>query len=93
MAPSPRSRSLSARRTSAPRSAAVSGSSTYTRQRDSSAPFSSKLGFSVVAPISVIDAPLDVGQEGVLLGPVEAVDLVAEEHRARGPAGGGPRPP
>ena len=34
--------------------ASVSGSSTNTRQRDSSAPRSSKLGFSVVAPIKVI---------------------------------------
>ena len=41
----------------------------------------SKDGFSVVAPISVTTALLDVREEGVLLGLVEAVDLVAEQDR------------
>ena len=62
MAPRPRSRSASARRSSASRSASVSGSSTYTRQRESSAAFSSKLGFSVVAPISVISPDSTAGR-------------------------------
>src|SRR5437879_5491769 len=51
--PSPRSLSSSARRTSWLMCSGVSGSSTNTRHRDSSAPVSSKLGFSVVAPMRV----------------------------------------
>ena len=38
-------------------------------------------------------APLDVGKEGVLLGPVEAVDLVTEQDRAPAEPRGAPRPP
>ena len=41
----------------------------------------SKYGFSVVAPISVIEPLLDRRQERVLLRLVEAVDLVEEEDR------------
>ena len=41
----------------------------------------SNAGFSVVAPISVTQALLDGRQQRVLLGLVEAVDLVEEEHR------------
>ena len=41
-----------------------------TRDRESSAALSSKLGFSVVAPMSVISPVLDGGQEGVLLRPL-----------------------
>ena len=54
-------------------------------QRESSAPLTSKDGFSVVAPISVTQALLDGGQQRVLLGLVEAVDLVEEEDRPRAP--------
>ena len=43
---------------------------------------SSKEGFSVVAPTRTTSPRLDVGQEGVLLGAVEAVDLVDEEEGA-----------
>ena len=50
--------------------------------RESSAALTSNEGFSVVAPIRVMVAVLDVGQDGVLLGLVEAVDLVDEEDRA-----------
>ena len=50
--------------------------------RDSSAEFSSKYGFSVVAPISVTRPSSTPGQQRVLLGLVEAVDLVEEEDRA-----------
>ena len=53
-----------------------------TRVRDSSGEMTSKEGFSVVAPISVMSAALHVGQEGVLLGLVEAVDLVDKEDRS-----------
>ena len=53
--------------------------STNTWQRESSAPFSSKDGFSVVAPTRVTIALLDERQEAVLLGAVEAVDLVDEQ--------------
>ena len=42
----------------------------------------SKNGFSVVAPISDERAVLDRRQQGVLLGLVEAVDLVEEQDRA-----------
>ena len=49
--------------------------------RESSAELTSKYGFSVVAPISVDEALLDRGQQRVLLGLVEAVDLVEEEDR------------
>ena len=54
----------------------------YRRQRETSAPITEWNGFSVVAPISVTRPGLDDGQERVLLGLVEAVDLVDEEHRA-----------
>ena len=80
--PSPRSPSARARSSSATRSAVASGSSTTTRQRERSAPLSSNDGFSVVAPTSTIVAALDVREERVLLGAVEAVDLVDEEERA-----------
>ena len=49
--------------------------------RESSAELTSKYGFSVVAPISVTSPLLDRGQERVLLGLVEAVDLVEEQDR------------
>ena len=51
--PRPRSGSASARRTIVSSSGSVRRSSTYTRQRESSAAFTSKDGFSVVAPIRV----------------------------------------
>ena len=47
-----------------------------------SAALSSNEGFSVVAPISVIDAVLHDGEERILLGAVEAVDFVDEQQRA-----------
>ena len=40
-------------------------------------------GFSVVAPISRMVPLLDIGQKGVLLRFVEAMDLVHEEDGAR----------
>ena len=61
----------------------VSGRRVKTRQRESSAEMISKEGFSVVAPMRRMDAALDVGQESVLLGFVEAVDFVDEEDGAR----------
>ena len=51
------------------------------RLRDSSGETIEKNGFSVVAATSVIRAVLDRGQQGVLLGLGEAVDLVEEQHR------------
>jgi hypothetical protein len=56
-------------------SSGVSGWRTKTRVRDSSAPMTSKLGFSVVAPIRMM-VP---SSEAVLLGLVEPVDLVHEQ--------------
>ena len=50
----PRSGSSSARRTTVATSSSVSGSSRHTRIRDRSAELTSKYGFSVVAPTSVI---------------------------------------
>ena len=44
--------------------------------------FTSKVGFSVVAPISTSKPGLHARQQGVLLGLVEAVDLVEEQDRA-----------
>ena len=64
-------------------SSGVSGCSTNTRTRDSSAPLISNDGFSVVAPISVIVPRLDVRQKRVLLRLVEAMDLVGEQNRSR----------
>ena len=62
-----------------------------TRRRESSAPFSSNEGFSVVAPTSDDVSGLDEGQKRVLLRPVEAVDLVHEEERTAAPALGASR--
>ena len=50
--------------------------------RLSSAAFNSKLGFSVVAPTSMIVPSSTIGQEAVLLGAIEAVDLVDEQQGA-----------
>jgi hypothetical protein len=52
--PTPRSRSVSARWSRVSMSLAVSGWSTNTRVRERRAPITSKLGFSVVAPMRVI---------------------------------------
>ena len=52
--PSPRSLSRNARSRRSTRSSALERLSTKTRQRERSAPFRLKLGFSVVAPIRVI---------------------------------------
>ena len=62
-----------------------------TRARDRSAAFSSKDGFSVVAPDERDGAVLHHGQEGVELGAVEAVDLVHEQQRALARGRGGAR--
>ena len=79
-APSPRSASASARSTQRRRRPRPSsGSSTSTRVRESSGAITSNDGFSVVAPIRIDRAALDVRQERVLLRLVEAVDLVDEE--------------
>ena len=45
----------------------------------------------MVAPIRVIGAVLDHRQKAVLLGAVEAVDLVDEQQRALAERGGGGR--
>jgi hypothetical protein len=50
--------------------------------RDSSAPLSSKLGFFRRRPDEHDRAVLDIGQERVLLGAVEPVDLIDEQQRA-----------
>lgn len=63
-----------------------------TWQRESSAPFSAKLGFSVVAPISTTVPSLHHGQEAILLGAVEAMDLVHEGSACGGPCGGAAAP-
>ena len=56
-----------------------SGSSTMTRQRESSAALTLKGGILGGRADQDDVAALDVGQEGVLLGAVEAVDLVDEQ--------------
>ena len=53
-----------------------------TMARESRAALSSKDGFSVVAPTSVIVAVFHVRQEAILLRAVEAMDLVDEQQRA-----------
>ncbi len=53
-APSPRGMSCSARRTMRAIASGFKGSRTTTLQRDNRAPFNSKDGFSVVAPIRTI---------------------------------------
>ena len=60
-------------------SSVLRGLSTKTRQRERRAPFTSKEGFSVVAPMSMMLPLFHEGQEGVLLGAVEAVDFVHED--------------
>ena len=72
----------SARRSSSSSSSSSSGRSVTTRVRLRSAAFTSKLGFSVVAP-SKVSVPFSTwGKQRVLLCLVEAVDLVEEQHRA-----------
>ena len=80
--PSPRSVSASARCATSASWLSVSGSSLSTRVRERSGAITSNEGFSVVAPMKVIRAVLDVRENRVLLGFVEAVDLVEEENRA-----------
>ena len=63
-------------------SAMVSGLSVKTCMRDSSAEMTSKLGFSVVAPMSVSVPSSTIGQEEILLRLVEAVDLIEEKDDA-----------
>ena len=86
----PRSVSARARRRIVAISSSVSGWSVSTRARDSRAEFTSKEGFSVVAPMSDDRPVLDGRQEGVLLALVEPVDLVDEED---GPPPSPPRLP
>ncbi len=64
------------------RSASLSGRRRHSVERLISAALTSKYGFSVVAPMSTIDAGLDGRQQQVLLGLVEAVDLVDEQDGA-----------
>ncbi len=64
------------------RSSFECGSSSYSCARDRSAELTSKYGFSVVAPISVITPSSTAGSTRVLLRLVESVDLVEEEDRA-----------
>ena len=68
-----------ARRNSSFTAAGCRALSTNTRQRDSSAAFTSKDGFSVVAPTKRQHTALHVRQQGVLLRLVEAMDLVHEQ--------------
>ena len=63
------------------RSSSERGWSRRTRERERSGAVTSKDGFSVVAPTKST-RPFEGRQEGVLLGLVEAVDLVYEEDRA-----------
>ena len=72
---------ISARPISAFIAAASSRFSTSTWLRESSAPFSSKDGFSVVAPTRMMVPSSTTGQKGILLGLVEAVDFVDEQQR------------
>jgi len=53
-----------------------------TCERDKSAAFSSNDGFSVVAPTSRIVPSSSMGQKAVLLGLVEAMDLIDKKQRA-----------
>ena len=71
----------SARASSFARLSSPSGWKISTRARDSSAALSSKDGFSVVAPTSDHRAVFHDRQEAVLLGAVEAMDLVDEQQR------------
>lgn len=57
--------------------------STMTRMRESSGAITAKDGFSVVAPIRAIDPFSTCGEERILLGLVEAVDLI-DEHDGGG---------
>ena len=75
-----RPRSMSAR--AASRSRALSRNRV---ERDSSGGFTSKKGFSVVAPMRVSRPLSTAGQQRVLLGLAEAVDLVEEQDRALAP--------
>ena len=75
-------REAAARWISAATSSSDSGRNWNTVDRLTSALLIAKYGFSVVAPMSVIRAVLDVGEEHVLLVAGEAVQLVDEEDRA-----------
>ena len=76
---SPRSGSSRDRRRIAAISAVVRGWSVTTFERERSAALTSNDGFSVVAADQGDRAVLDRRQQGVLLGLVEAVNLVDEE--------------
>ena len=80
-APDPRRRAPGGR--PSPTSSSVSASRRQTRIRDRSAALTSKYGFSVVAPISVIVPSSTCGSKRVLLGLVEAMDLVEEQDGPR----------
>jgi hypothetical protein len=58
-----------------------SGLNTSTRARDRSGAISSKDGFSVVAPTSTTVPSSTTGRKGILLRPVETMNLVDEEKR------------
>ena len=62
------------------RSSSVSGSSVSRSERDSSGEITENDGFSVVAAIRMTQPFSTPGQQGVLLGLGEAVDLVEEQH-------------
>ena len=66
----------------------MSGSRVSSSERDSSGEMTEKYGFSVVAAIRVTQRFSTAGQQGVLLGLAEAVDLVEEEHGLRAEAAG-----
>ena len=78
--PSPRS-STSACAITPRTSSSVSGSRRSSRTRESSGEITEKNGFSVVAATRVTQRFSTPGQQRVLLGLVEAVHLVDEQHR------------
>ena len=71
------------------RSSSVSDSRVSSSERDSSGEMIEKYGFSVVAAISVTQRFSTAGQQRVLLGLAEAVDLVEEEDGLLAVAAGG----
>ena len=65
-------------------SSSDSGSRVSSSERDSSGEMTEKNGFSVVAPMNVTQRFSTRGQQRVLLGLVEPVHLVDEQHGLRG---------
>ena len=78
--PKPRSGSVIARWTSCRMSSSERAVNWKIWLRLTSGEFTEKNGFSVVAPTRMICPGLDIGQKNILLGPIEPVDLVQEQH-------------